>query len=246
MRLDNIDCHGVTESHCIYVNWNDSIIENSFFHHNTNHGIHWRKSSGDQGKCQPDCGTRRNIIRNTKIYNNRTGLNWAYGGENQFYNNLVYNHEHFGLNVGGIHGPNKFWNNTIWNNATGGQSSHGGLRLQACAEVKNNIVFGNGSQQIFGDVSCSTLSNNITAQNPLFVNQNAGDFHLKSGSPAINAGVNLSCCVPDDFDHADRLVGGTYDIGAYEFGGTAPTPGPGDTTPPSVPTGLTVQRDSDT
>jgi hypothetical protein len=242
--LDNVELHH-GGNHGIYINWNDSIIQNSSIHHNGGYGVHWRKSTGDSGKCQPNCGTLRNIIRNTKIYSNEhSGLNWAYGADNKFYNNLVYDNFYFGLNVSGSN--QKFWNNTIYGNTKSGQASQGGMRLQSCSEVKNNIVWGNGSQQIFGDVACSTLSNNITTQNPLFVNQNSFDFHLKSGSPAINAGANLSCCVPDDFAHAPRPVGGTYDIGAYEFGGTAPIPGPGDTTPPSVPTGLTVQRDSDT
>jgi hypothetical protein len=244
IHLDNVDIHHTTASHCTYMNWNDSIIENSKIHHCENHGVHWRKSSGDQGKCQPECGTRRNIIRNTKLYSNgTTGLNWAYGEDNQFYNNMVYNNREFGINVAGVR--YKFWNNTIVNNNTNNTASQGGMRLQSPAEVINNIVWGNNSQQIFGTgFSGSTLHHNITTQDPLLVNLTGGDLRLRSSSPAINAGATLST-VPRDFFGARRPVGPTYDIGMHEFGGqiTCPT---GDCTPPSVPSNLILTRISAT
>jgi hypothetical protein len=52
---------------------------------------------------------------------------------------------------------------------------------------------------------------------PLFVNLAAGDFHLQSNSPCINAGNNRYTNTTTDLDGNPRVVGGTVDIGAYEY-----------------------------
>jgi uncharacterized repeat protein (TIGR01451 family) len=43
-----------------------------------------------------------------------------------------------------------------------------------------------------------------------------GNYRLRAGSPAIDAGNNLSVTVSTDFDGHPRIVGGTVDLGAYE------------------------------
>ena len=53
---------------------------------------------------------------------------------------------------------------------------------------------------------------------PLFVNASAGDFHLQANSPCINSGQNAYIPgTPTDLDGNPRIVGGTVDIGAYEY-----------------------------
>jgi hypothetical protein len=108
--------------------------------------------------------------------------------------------------------------------------------------VTNSIVYFNlgygpfGSGQNFGVSTAPQLSmrmkfccttpfpsdfglsggGNFTNQ-PNFENFSAGNFHLRSNSPCINAGVNSSVNFTGDFDGNPRIVGGTVDVGAYEF-----------------------------
>lgn len=69
------------------------------------------------------------------------------------------------------------------------------------------------------------------------------DFHLKQGSPVIDAGTgNPAGGLPDlDADGNLRIAGTTVDMGAYEFNSVAPTPTPTPTvtsTPTQTPPGM--------
>lgn len=52
---------------------------------------------------------------------------------------------------------------------------------------------------------------------PLFTNAAGGDLHLQTNSPCINAGNNSGTTTTQDLDGNPRIIGGTIDIGAYEF-----------------------------
>lgn len=66
-----------------------------------------------------------------------------------------------------------------------------------------------------GTVGGGGTGTNIENADPMFVNPTTLDFHLMSGSPAVDAGVSLSI-VPTDFDGVVRPLGPRYDIGAFE------------------------------
>ncbi|HMI67843.1 MAG TPA: right-handed parallel beta-helix repeat-containing protein, partial [Cyclobacteriaceae bacterium] len=64
-------------------------------------------------------------------------------------------------------------------------------------------------------------SNNIVIPllaNAKFVNPGADDYHLSSGSLAIDAGTNVSAYgITSDADRKSRPAGASFDAGAYEF-----------------------------
>jgi hypothetical protein len=87
------------------------------------------------------------------------------------------------------------------------------------AQVRNNIVCNSAGTNL--SVMTQNVSNNLTASCPAFANAAGTDFHLASGSIAIDQGTTLAE-VPTDKDGVTRPQGSAYDIGAYEFGQSAP------------------------
>src|SRR5262249_51911397 len=109
----------------------------------------------------------------------------------------------------------KIYNNTVYHN---GQAGFQNLS-DSSNNATNNIFYLNGTAAISGSTSGSQ---NLTT-NPSFVNAAAGDFHLQAGSPAIDAGMTVSE-VTTDRDKMPRPQGARFDIGAYEYTGSAPRP----------------------
>jgi len=101
----------------------------------------------------------------------------------------------------------------IWTGASGKEP----VRF-ANVRVSNNIV-SNGV--LLGakdnvDASGLILADNLDKTDPKFVDPAAFDFHLRSDSPAIDAGLALSG-VANDYDGRVRPRDGRVDIGAYEY-----------------------------
>ncbi len=93
--------------------------------------------------------------------------------------------------------------------------------------IYDNTAPNNGSNWDSGTYNdcCTTPlpggTGNITSP-PLFIDEAAGDFHLQSISPCVNAGNNGYVATTNDFDGNPRIVDGVVDIGAYEYQGLLP------------------------
>ncbi len=89
--------------------------------------------------------------------------------------------------------------------------------------VRNNISY-NNTYDAYSFAGSDIINDNIEnaiATNPLFVDAGAANFQLQSGSPAINAGIDVGL----GKDFRGWSIVGLPDIGAYEYGATAPAVG---------------------
>jgi hypothetical protein len=160
------------------------------------------------------------IVNNTSTYGSAGIFLYTYSGNIDMTNNIIAN-----------------------NSVTDSSGTGGGLYIDAettsVANVYNNIIWGNTATAgdiyipswsggtiniynndfstviIFG--SPPVMSNNIDAD-PLFVNTAAGDYHLATGSPAIDTGNNSAPSLPaTDLEGNARVSGIAVDMGVYEF-----------------------------
>jgi hypothetical protein len=124
---------------------------------------------------------------------------------------------------GGIYGGIVTNCTVVFNVAT---NSGGGIFGAAGAWCYNSILYYNsaptGSNNIGTKLyNCCSLPDSFdtagVTNDPAFVNTAAGDFHLQSNSPCINSGNNAFVTTATDLDGNPRIVGGTVDIGAYEY-----------------------------
>ncbi len=181
----------------------------------------------------------------------------------KFYNNVFANNacEAFVMVfIGTPGGPvtgNLLKNNILYNNQVTSCPTRGPYDLYIHNNTnvygntfQNNIIYKSGStNRVFygaqGAMSVSTFNNSDAngdaisgniGTDPLFVDPANGNFHLQSGSPAINAGLNVGLTS----DREGNAIVGLPDIGAYEYATISPPPP--DTSPktPSPPSAITI------
>ena len=83
----------------------------------------------------------------------------------------------------------------------------------------NQAGSGTGNDLDFWELLADGASNNIVG-GLLLKDPGNGDFHPVAGSPTIDAGTNEHAPA-DDFDGVARPIGGTVDIGPYEYKGVS-------------------------
>jgi parallel beta-helix repeat protein len=146
-----------------------------------------------------------------------TGNTAQYGGgaRESILRNCLLTDNSAGSSGGGVTGGT-LHNCTLTGNSAG---ESGGGAWQAT--LHNCIVHGNTANVApeLADSDCHTC----WTDTPVFVNPGAGDYHLLSNSPCIDAGTNLSTVITNDLDGHPRPWDGNgdgiaaFDIGAYEF-----------------------------
>ena len=182
-----------------------AIISNNLIYENASNAItfYHAESSG---------GTTNSKVFNNTIVHNAAGR-WCIFLQNevtnlQIYNNILIN------NVSGTLGSICFF-------ADGGTktfTSDYNVVVNKFCNVDDGCGNSLASWQGLGYDAHSILAPALAS---LFVNPSAGDYHLLSGSVAVNAGTSLvSGTVSMDMDNMVRPAGGAYDIGCYEYGST--------------------------
>jgi len=109
---------------------------------------------------------------------------------------------------------------------TGNSANYGGgaytSTLTNCIVYFNNAATGpnfNGGALSY----CCTTPMPAGAGNftnaPVFISEAGGNLRLQTNSPCINTGANGYVAGSTDLDGRPRIIGGTVDLGAYEFQG---------------------------
>ncbi|MGC9942190.1 MAG: choice-of-anchor Q domain-containing protein [Verrucomicrobiota bacterium] len=163
-------------------------------------------------------------VANHSLFSSNVAIDGSGGGAySNFLNNciLLYNRA---ISMGGGAYRSTLINCTVVSNTA--SAIGGGV---AGGSATNCVVFDNSSPDATpSNWSAELMSycdtkplpesgfDNLT-NDPAFVDPAAGNFQLQSNSPCINSGENLVVTSSTDFSGNPRIVGGTVDMGAYEY-----------------------------
>ena len=185
-------------------------------------------------------GVQNSVVYNNLIYNNHaTGIalfmiDGAEGSKNnKVYNNTIINPQdaRWAMLVNNGSTGDTLYNNIFINH----HSFRGSISVDQ-SSIQNfcsdyNIVVdrlsnddgeSNMSLADWQKLGYDIHSKIAAPEDQLFVNSGIGDCHLLAGSQAVDAGTGLvSSVVTDDITNVSRPRGNGFDIGAFEYNGTA-------------------------
>jgi hypothetical protein len=157
---------------------------------------------------------------------------WSYSenfvlGTFSFYNNVIYgysvNKPYFGVGIGGFTAGSEInIINNIIVNVRNNVVHLSSLNNLTTLNIKNNIFYNNGNNNAFdlsGTPGTYNNSGNKIQENPNFYS--SSNFHPKSGSPAIDAGIPITGL---NYDMDGILIGSPPNIGCFETNAENGTP----------------------
>lgn len=180
--------------------------------------------------------TYYNLVRNNLVYN---CAGWGVEQGHEVSNSTIVNNTIFecggGVMIGTGGSSGNSDNNVINNNILvyngPGYDGHGdGIdaipNYGPHNKITDNLFYGNRPSNISSALDgYATVRGSITNVDPasgsVFVqweSNGSGNYHLKSGSPAIDAATSANA-PPFDIEGGKRPIRGGWDIGTYEFGG---------------------------
>ncbi|MEN9327701.1 MAG: hypothetical protein RI947_509 [Candidatus Parcubacteria bacterium] len=207
----------------------------------------------------------RSYIHHNKVVNDRVFSEVGHDGTHTSDDNIWAYNSYYSTTPTSrflvLHGPDnafgpvlrsKIYNNSVYLPGVNSTGIGGG---DAATTVKNNILIATShitntgvytqTNNIFWSPNGTPLVNKLGTSDkkadPQYVNPGSGDLHIKSTSPAINAGVNSGLNITSDLE-GNKVPNGAYDIGAYEYGSapTGPSSTPGAITSPTPSTPVTI------
>jgi hypothetical protein len=210
MGGDGIISYALVEGNVIYENGygggsginmdgvTNSLVRNNLLYDNHASGISIYQIDGGSGSHD------NRVLNNTVIMpsDGRWGINIpnTVDTNNKLFNNIVYNYHSWRGSI------------TIASPTLSGFESDYNVLMDRFSVDDGNSRINFAQWQALGYDAHSVLATPAE----LFVDVSADDYHLKAGSPAINAGTFLGD-VTDDLEGNPRPVGPTHDAGAYEY-----------------------------
>lgn len=250
--MENNECYNAGTGPLIYA-FTDQILTNTLIRNNYVHDLHNLGGATGYGVSTMCNNNSLSDKTGNKAYGNiivncSVGLRFQFEDLQEVYNNTVMN-----CTVGYTsartyltYGPSvSFKNNLIVNSGashinfatgatnTGFESDYNLFYPDGAAKFVKSVSYNFSGWQALSQVGF-VFDPNSKIADPLFTNASGNfsavtDFQLQPSSPAINAGTDVGLTE----DYAGNPIVGVPDIGAYEYQGS-------DVTPPSIPSGLSV------
>lgn len=123
--------------------------------------------------------------------------------------------------AGGFDSQVQFFNNLMIGLSGQNAVDCDGTYSQQPPTFTNNDAYSPKGTGLQGTCAGQSHQNGNVSASPRFVNPFKRNYRLRAGSPAINAGTNSAPDLPKkDLAGHPRIVGGTIDMGAFEYQGT--------------------------
>ena len=198
---------------------NNSILTISYFSFEGN------SAAGSGGGLYDDM-TSRSSMHHTFFTGNQANNGGGWYGENL---NATLKQMTFSGNQASSHGGGIYHvagylvvdNSILWNNADqAGNNQSAQIYFTGLSPIINYSIIQGG----WSDITDYPGQNKdedplfVSEINPLSAPQPGGDFHLRPGSPAANAGLNdLLDAIAKDFEQRARIINDVVDMGPYEM-----------------------------